>query len=130
MAMGVTVVKRDAWGQFFVRLVEFDFDNSYPANGEAYTLSQLELSQEVIAVWFLEQRLGYAFEHDKANKKIKVRAITAAGGAAAAGTDALSLKAGVVNKEQATAMHGTLAEVQDTADLSALTDVRALVLGF
>lgn len=130
MALGVEIKKRDAWGSFFVRLVEFDFDNSYPTGGEAYTLTQLELSQEVVAVWFLENTLGYAFEHDVANKKIKVYDLSVAGGAAAAGTDALSIKAGVLSKEAAGAANAPLREVNNTADLSALVNVRALVIGF
>ena len=131
MPLGVTVIERDAWGRFFFRLVEFAFDNSYPTGGEAYTLVQLELTQSVQFMVFSQVgSKGYTFDHVAANKKILAYAISVAGGAAAAGTDALSMKASVVNKESATAMHSSFKEVNNTADLSALTNVRAMVLGF
>lgn len=131
MALVPTIKKYEVWGSHKANVVWIAFDSSYPTGGEAYTLAQLGLSTYCLMLIATGKGAGgYRFEHDQANKKIIVKApVSVAGGAAAAGTDALSIKANVVGKEAATAMHSAAQEVPNTADLSALTAVEFVAIG-
>lgn len=102
--MDITIRHRDVWGLLHMRLIELDFDSSYPTNGEAVNLDLIELV-DVKAVIFCDSRLGYSFEWDDANSKVKVYV------------------------EEAVAAGGPLLEVANTTDLSALTNVMAIFLG-
>lgn len=93
------------------------WDSSYPTGGESYSTT---LGDNVLNIRCHPYK-GYTFEPDYTNKKILAYALSVAGGAAAAGTDALSVKSGVLSKESAGAAHAPMREVQSTGDLSALT---------
>jgi len=122
--LGIAVPFGDRW----LTIREVDFDTSYPTGGEPLTYKQLGfVAKPDIAIAL--PRLGFTFEYDKANEKLIARALSVAGGAAAAGTDALSIKAGVLNKESATAANVGLPQATSTADLSSLTDVVVLTIG-
>ncbi len=104
------------------------FDSSYPTGGEAYTygLFGFQSKPDMIRV---SSNSGFVFDVDEANKKIIARGISGAGGAAAASTDALSVKSGVLNTEDAVAFSIGLTQVQNTASLAALTAVPVEVTG-
>jgi hypothetical protein len=83
----------------------FDFDSSYPTGGEDFDVSNY-FSKGVRKVLF-SPKSGYVFEYDKDNKKIK---------AFYADYDASA--------------DGALIEVADTADLSGVTDVDFVAIGY
>lgn len=83
------------------RLVQIDFDSSYPTGGESLTPSDVNLDQ-IDAVFFDTSTHGYVFGYDKATEKVVVFGAGTAGGA--------------------------LDEEGDTTDLSAVS-VRAFVVG-
>ena len=94
------------------------WDSSYPTNGEDYATG---LGTNVLNLECTPYA-GYVFQTDYTNKKIKAFVpISVAGGAAAVGSDGLSLKAGGVDIEFAAARHSAGKEVPDTTNLSALT---------
>lgn len=117
MALSFSITSRFKEGKYTRVLGTIAWDNSYPTGGESF---QAGLGDHVLSLNCNPYK-GYSFEPDYANKKIIAYAVAVAGSAAAAGTDALSLKASVINKESAGAMTSGLNEVHSTKDLSALT---------
>lgn len=93
------------------------WDSSYPTGGEDYSTG---LGSDVLEL-NCPPYLGYSFQPDYTNKKILAYALATAGGAAAAGTDALSIKSSVLSRESASASTAPLNEVHNTKDLSGLT---------
>ena len=91
------------------------FDNSYGTGGEDYATT---LGNDVLELT-IPPYAGYTFAVDYTNKKVLAYVpISVAGGAAAASTDALSIKSGGVDKESATARHSASQQVPSTTDLS------------
>ena len=130
MAMTNTLVFAGGGGDRRMHVWKCTFDSSYATGGEALTASDLGFSDHASLLTVVPIPSGdYIFKYDAANAKIMAyTAITAAGGAAAAGTDAISLKASVINKEAATGMSSPLLEVVSAKDLSAVTAI-LLVFG-
>lgn len=128
MTLVLTKVAHTVIGNKRMHIYTGAFDNSYPTNGEAYTPGDLGLTQNPELLIVLPHN-GFVFDWDKANKKIKARALSIAGGAAAAGTDALSIKAGVLNKEAAGVANVGLQEATSTSDMSGLTAVPIIAIG-
>lgn len=98
---------------------------SYPTGGEPVTPANAGFSEILAAVPVVSSG-GVLWTYVAGKlKAFRTAAITVAGGAAAAGTDALSIKASVLNKESASAAtvlaQGALAEVTNAVDLSADT---------
>ena len=104
--MALTVSDVDipqVFGSLRARLVEIDFDDSYPTGGEAIDFGNHGF--ETVFAVFIASKGGYTFEYDETNEKVLAYWVdTTVDGAA-------------------------LAEVADTTDLSAVTGVKALVLG-
>lgn len=121
-------------GPMRLRIVDITFDASYPTNGEALTQAQLGFQSVagVIQVSSSAAPPTVLAAYDVTNEKLKAYRwnLTVAGSAAVAGTDALSLKTGVINKESAGAgtEQTSFAEVENTADLSS-TVIRLFVFG-
>jgi len=112
--MGTMNVTPDNSGMNLVRNVgmqlktlvgTFDFDSSYPTNGESFDASNY-FPKGVIGIMFFPQD-GYVFEYDEDNKKVK---------AYYADYDATS--------------DGALIEVANETDLSSVKGVRFLALGY
>lgn len=91
-------------GAMYCRILDVDFDSSYPTGGES--LNEVELgfpdNSTLLAVIPLP-RLGYVFEYDYTNLKLLA-----------------------YHADYSTATDGALIEVPDTTDLSAVTDVRVV----
>jgi hypothetical protein len=104
MSAVATIVHRDVWGMKFSNFCTIALDDSYPTGGEAIDLDEVELT-DVDYVIFPENTSGYGFEWDDTNSKIKVYV------------------------EEAVAAGGPLVEAANTADLSALTAVKAIFVG-
>lgn len=81
------------------------FDDSYPSGGEDLDLSK-ELPTEVQHV-IIENKSGYIFEYDYANKKVKAYYF-----------------------DYDAEADGAAIEVTNTGDLSAVTDVRFTAIGY
>lgn len=122
------------------------FDSSYPTGGESMDLTGKFATLELV---LFESNSGYLFQYDYTNKKVKVftptnqhlHTITVAGGeagtvfvgiasdandAALSKTEATA-RTGITGVQNASAAAG--AEVANTTDLSALTDVRFVAYG-
>ncbi len=67
MAATVTVQDLFKLGNRKAALVDILFDNSYPTNGEVVSLPITNVKDVMF-----EQKSGYMFEYDRANKKVKV----------------------------------------------------------
>lgn len=118
MALAWTINSRFKEGKYTRLIGAIAWDSSYPTDGESFSDG---LGDKVLDL-NVHPYKGYTFEPDYTNKKIKAYVpISVDGGAAAAGTDALSIKANVIDKEAATVMHSAGKEVPDTTDLSGLT---------
>ena len=89
----------------YVNIVEFDFDNNYPPDGEALTDANLGLNDDNLIVLCFP-RLGYVPEYDHAAQKIKV-----------------------FYGDNNNASDGPAVEVADTTNLSTLTNVRVIAIG-
>lgn len=106
MALTVTSVtgRKESLGSKRFEIVDLAFDASYPTGGEALTAATLGFA--TIDFVLVEPAAGYSFEYDHANSKVIARY----GDLNAAGD-------------------GPLIQIPDTTDLSAVTGVRALVIG-
>ena len=104
VALVVTVKGRSVEGSIRRTWGTLAFDASYPTNGEAYINANFELfSVEQINVY---PSLGYIFEPDLANKKIKA-----------------------FYGDYSEASDGALVEVTNTGDLSSITAARWEAIG-
>lgn len=128
LALTWTKVAESTLGNKYIKLFTIAFDNSYPTGGETYTNADIRMAATPDLVIVLPHE-GYVFDWDSTNKKIQARALSIAGGAAVAGTDTLSIKAGVLNKEAVGAANVGLQEATSTADLSGLAAVPVIVIG-
>lgn len=116
------------------------FDSSYPTGGESFTPNDLRL--KAVQMLIVEPANGYSFEVDYTNSKIKaygVPTVTVTGGDAS--ITALGLgddtNAGALSKTAATnrtipgeTFGFSETEVSSTRNLSALTNVRFLAIGY
>lgn len=84
---------------------QIDFDSSYPTGGEAMDLSSY--FPVALKAVFIENKAGYVFAYDYANKKVL---------AYYADYDAVA--------------DGALIQVANTTDLSAVVDVRFMAIGY
>lgn len=128
MALAYTKIVHTVIGDKRLHIYTVAFDSSYPTGGEAYTNAAFGFDKAPDLIIALPHN-GFVFDWDKTNLKIIARALSVAGGAAAALTDALSIKAGVLNKEAATAANVGLQQATSTADLSGLTAVPIIAIG-
>jgi len=118
------------------------FDNSYPTNGEPMDMSKV-FPNDLHLVLF-EVKAGYIFEYDYTNKKVKAyyptkaqavansggnQLIATTGSATASAVDATTPHVDVPAGFRSAVDHGAAEEVQNTADLSALTAVRFVAIG-
>lgn len=123
-------------GDRWLTIREVDFDNSYPTGGEPLTYKQLGCAVAPDIVIALD-RLGFSFEYDKTNQKLKALCPGVVTGAAGAGTlddfpmsgvGATAASIGLTAGNTTTRFGGSV-EVANTADLSTLTDVLVLTIG-
>jgi len=105
MALTVDNFVRTVFGNKVIAFCNVDFDASYPTGGEALAASTLGMKK--VEFLLAEPKLGYVFEYDYANSKLK--AYWADFSATAA---------------------GALSEVADTTNLSAVADVRVFAVGY
>ena len=101
---GVLFTPQCYGGQLKIITGSIAFDNSYPTGGESMDIS--EMFTNLLIVLF-ESKSGYVFEYDYSNKKVKARVGDNDG-----------------------ASDGPLAEVANGTNLSALTAVRFLAIGY
>lgn len=127
MAVTVTPVARTVFGNKRAVISTITLDSSYLSGGEPLTAADLGLKQ-VDALLVSQPATGHIVQYVPSTALLHVftsAAITVAGGAAAAGTDALSVKSNVLNKESVGAgtvkAAAALAEVASTTDLSAVS---------
>ena len=100
----VAIQKRSVFGNKRVRVVDVDFDSSYPTGGESLTAADLGLS--VVDIVIPSPKSGYVFEYDYTNSKLKAYWADYDAGA-----------------------DGALIEVGNGTDLHTVTDVRLLAMG-
>ena len=113
------------------------FDDSYPTNGEAYTLADLGMQRNLDVLGFVGDFSGYHFDWDKANGRIKVFRITATIKGGEAGMVAIGIASDAadvaLSKTTATDRAGITgiahAEVANTASLATVI-VRFWALGW
>lgn len=105
MAATVTVVRRTVWGDRKAIHAKITFDSSYPTGGEPITLADLGLLE--VDFCMPAPRLGYVPEWDDANSKMLV-----------------------YYGDNNNASDGPLVEVPNTTNLSTLTDVQAIFVGY
>lgn len=91
-------------GQLKILTGSIAFDSSYPTGGEAMDISDMFTDLKAV---FFESKRGYVFEYDYDNKKVKAM---------------------MGNNDGAA--DGPLVEVADKTDLSALTAVKFLAVGY
>lgn len=124
------------FGDRWLTIREIAFDTSYPTGGEPLTYKQLGLAARPDVVIPLS-RLGFSFEYDKANEKIKALCpgvVTTAAGAAAlddfplsgVGATAASI---ALTAGNTTTRFGGQVEVANAANLATLTGVVVLTIG-
>ena len=101
----VNIRFRTMWEDFYVRLVEFDFDSSYPTGGESLTDANCGLNDDGYFVFPLPKS-GYLFEHDRSGQKLKAYYF-----------------------DYNNASDGAAIEVPDQTNLSTLTGVQVLAIG-
>lgn len=105
--MGLTVDNfvRTIFGNKVISMCDVDFDSQYAANGEALAASTLGMRKvEFLAA---TPKAGYVFEYDYTNGKLKA----------------------YWGDYTATAV-GVLTEVTDSANMSAVTDVKVFAVGY
>ena len=130
MAVAVAINRRDTEGARHTREVTLTFSGTYSAGGEALTpRTALELPTKVDRFDIPPQK-GFSFEWDGANNKVKIYALSVAGGAAAAGTDALSIKANVLSKEAAGVAAAPLRELGATQSLTPVGAITGRAVGY
>ena len=105
MALTTNIRARTQWEDFYVRLVEVDFDSSYPTGGEALTDTNCGLNDDNLYV-FPFPADGYLFEYDRANQKLKAFYF-----------------------DYNNASDGAAIEVPDTTNLSTVTGALLLAIG-
>lgn len=145
MALTVTRVQPTptAVGRFKISIADVTFDNSYATGGESITPTDLGLSA-FLFVLVEEDADGYVVKFDRTNNKLMAfrnpaiaaniaftaEVVTNAVGVAAAGANLQSGAGGPTATTNApvTQAAGTLAEVANAVDLSAVT-VRVVAFG-
>jgi hypothetical protein len=121
MSLTVTrVIKAESIGARFMSVSTIDFDSSYPTGGEPLTPADLGFASTSDPELHIEVKAkgGYVFEYDHANQKV------------------LAYRRGAITEnvagtytQNAVLAAAALAEVADTADLSAVTGVRVVAYG-
>lgn len=69
MALTTAIRARTEWADFYVRLVEVDFDSSYPTGGESLTDTNCGLNDDSLYVLPFAKD-GYTFQYDRTNQKL------------------------------------------------------------
>lgn len=105
MSLTIDKVEYSVFGNKSIVFCEIDFDASYPTGGEELLPGTLGLTQ--INFVNATGKSGYIFEYDYTNKKLK--AMYPSGDGAA---------------------NHVAAEVGSTDNLSSLTDVKAMIVGY
>lgn len=108
MGLTVTILERGSFGNMNAVLGQVSFDSSYPTGGEALSNGDMGLSAMKFAIF--EPTGGYVFRYDRSNSKLL--AYRQKDPANAGGADI------------------PLPEVGNTVDLSALTGVGFMAIGF
>ena len=148
MSLGITIKGHNIVGNIRQTIATIDFDSIYPTGGESLTARNLALGTVDNLQVFPKN--GYMFEYDYTNSKLKAYFPTAAHGhntsvgatAIAAGADNTIIKnaAGDGIEVAGTGTSFTVAtsslvgaqagaEVPNTTNLSALTNVRIVAMG-
>lgn len=136
MALTVTLNNRTTFGNKKITVADIDFDSSYPTGGESLTAAQLGMKK--IELLIATPKTGFSFEYDYANSKLKALCPGVVTGAAGAGTlddfplsgvGATSASVGLTAGNTTTRFGGQV-EVANTADLSTITDVRVMAVGY
>jgi len=141
--MALTVTKTGDWqtnmGNRRVSFVTIAFDNSYATGGESLTAADMGL--RVVDFISFQPQIGFVFEYDYTNSKVKVYTQGAAHAAAGAATlDDYAVTAGpgvssgisIAREASAgavTSRWGPLKEIANTDDLSTITSVRVVAFG-
>lgn len=138
MSLTVSNIEPAVFGNRRVVFADIDFDSSYPAGGEDLTLATMGLKS--VDFVQIENNSGYIFEYDRTNEKLKAFTPTAA--QAAVTTDELTITAsgaGNITDGQSVDVAATFRsavdaaaadEVANAADLSGVTDVRVMMIGY
>lgn len=136
MALTNTFINRVKFGNKRVHTLDIDFDSSYPTGGESLTASDLGLHK--VELLLASPKTGFSFEYDYTNSKLKAMCPGVVTGAAGAGTlddfpmsgvGATAASVGLTAGNTTTRFGGQV-EVANTADLSTITDVRVMAIGY
>ena len=142
MALTLTNIERDVWGKSQIRTLDVAFDASYPTGGESLTITDLSMCS--ITHLAATGEAGFIFEYDYTDSKLKVLYPTANQGVANAGANQLDVTGGAATASAVDATTPTVTvpagfrsevdhsigeEVEDTANLAGLTDVKVFVIG-
>ena len=139
MSLTISNTEKDVWGRS--RIVFFDaaFDSSYPTNGEPLVAADIGLAS--ITRLEVSGKNGYIFEYDYSGSLLKVLYPTANQGVVASGISVTSGAASATAVDSTTPTvtipagfrsevdHSIGEEVEDTANLSALTGVKCIAYG-
>lgn len=138
MAVTVTALERGTFGNMVAFLGTIDFDTSYPTGGEP--LSAAELGFQSIKFIIFEPTGGLVFKYDRTNGKVLAYAQGVLVGAAGSETlDDFPVTAGVgvtadthisAKTGAGTVGLGALKEVPNTNNLSTITGVPFIAIGF
>ncbi len=159
MALTITEKNRSVFGNKKIVIADIDFDTSYPTGGEGLTAANLGLTGVDFLQVSGKNGYIFEYDYSNAKLLAYTPTIVGAahthdfriiGGTAAAGTDTLNVKALVLGKEEAAdkvvagadeaTKGGVVAsgaivaaaatEVADTTNLSAVTGVRVMCIGW
>lgn len=138
MSLTITNIEHSALANRRVIFCDVAFDSSYPTGGEA--LAPATIGLQKIDMMMVPGKSGYSFEYDYTNSKLKAFTPTAAQAAvtadkititasgAAAITDGQSC---TVSADFRSAVDAAAAdEVANTTDLSAVTTVKVMAIGY
>ncbi len=122
--MGLTNdnIVRSIFGNKRVVIFDCDLDSSYVTNGESLTPADLGLTK--IDIFIATDKNGYSFEYDYTNKKLKVKNVGA--------HTHTENTAGSYTQNATTAASTAVpeAEVANGVDLSGVTNIRCIAIGY
>lgn len=142
MALTLSSIEKDVWGKSRIRTFDVAFDASYPTGGESLTASDLSMCS--ITHLAATGEAGFIFEYDYSGSKLKVLYPTANQAVAAGGANQPDVSGGAATATAVDAITPTVTvpagfrsevdhsigeEVENTANLAALTDVKVFVIG-
>lgn len=142
MALTLSNIEKDVWGKQDIRTFDVAFDGSYPTGGELLTAADLGMCS--ITHLAATTKSGFVFEYDYSGSKLKALYPTANQGVAASAANQPDVTGGAATASAVDSTTPTVTipagfrsevdhsigeEVEDTANLSALTAVKVFVIG-